>query len=255
MKFLLTLLLIAVETSTAFVPARQLCGKASLFSATIADETKDVVDVLETIGATQEPSGTTQERSEALPFLLRPMNCKGYVGDVGFDPFYFSDRYPMEYLREAELKHGRLGTLAWFGWVAVDFGLRIYPAPLEEWQASSSAEAFKNLLPGNAIGGHPDGYWTSPLFQGLVIISFIEGYSTESVNQMSQGEECDREAGDVGFDVIKMLKGKTDEEVQRMKLRELKNVRLGMLAFFGVVVQSMVLGNESFPYVPKELLF
>merc|ERR1719469_236342 len=52
------------------------------------------------------------EKSQALPFVSRPINLAGYVGDAGFDPLGFSDRFSMEYLREAELKHGRLGSLA-----------------------------------------------------------------------------------------------------------------------------------------------
>lgn len=277
-KNLLTLLLFHVallEPSTAFVTTTggsSICAKSSSshFSSSTIDNTKDAVEnsISTTVKTTNDKTKSAAtattvlqkvERSESLPFLPRPTNLKGYVGDVGFDPWGFSNRYPMEYLREAELKHGRVGTLAWTGWVAVDLGLRIYPAPLDEWQASSSADALRHLAPSVAIASHPDGYWTSPFFQGIVIISFIEMYSTKSVNEMISGDDNDddgddvqkRKAGDIGFDVIQMLKGKTDAEIERMKLRELKNLRLGMLAFFGVLFQSMVLGHESFPYFPN----
>merc|ERR1719162_419609 len=88
------------------------------------------------------------ERSAALPFLPRPANLDGsMVGDVGFDPFYLSsipknfagfiqppqwedvEGIPTLYwMREAELKHGRVCMIAWFGWLATDgaFG----PVPL-----------------------------------------------------------------------------------------------------------------------------
>ena len=58
-------------------------------------------------------------KSEALPFLPKPANLEGYVGDVGFDPLRISDYVPMDYLREAELKHSRICMLAWTGWVTV----------------------------------------------------------------------------------------------------------------------------------------
>ena len=68
-----------------------------------------------------------------MPFLPRPINLDGsYVGDVGFDPFYLSSipknfagfiQPPsweevegistLYWMREAELKHGRVAMLAW----------------------------------------------------------------------------------------------------------------------------------------------
>ena len=44
-------------------------------------------------------------KSPAVPFLPEAENLKGYVGDdIGFDPLRISDYFPMDYLREAELK-------------------------------------------------------------------------------------------------------------------------------------------------------
>jgi len=45
-----------------------------------------------------------------------------------------------------------------------------------------------------------------------------------------------------------MLKGKSDEYINDMKLKEITHCRLAMLAFSGVVTQS-VLTNGPFPYV------
>ena len=46
------------------------------------------------------------------------------------------------------------------------------------------------------------------------------------------------------------LKGKSQEEVDQMKLREIKHARLGMLAFAGVVTQSALdSGSQAFPYL------
>jgi hypothetical protein len=46
------------------------------------------------------------EKSKSLPFLPQPQNIIGMAGDVGFDPFGFSDKLDVRWLREAELKHG-----------------------------------------------------------------------------------------------------------------------------------------------------
>jgi len=190
-----------------------------------------------------------REKSEALPFVSKPVNLAGYVGDVGFDPLGFSDRFSMDYLREAELKHGRIASLAWFGWVAVDLGLRFDFGPSAEIQATTSAAAAKALMPKAALASHPDGFWNSPILKAIFLISLIECFCTDNVIKMLNKEDFERETGDLNFDVLKILKGKSEAEIESMKLSEIKNLRLGMFAFFGVLYQSTVLGCESFPYV------
>jgi hypothetical protein len=41
-----------------------------------------------------------------VPFLLKPKNLDGYVGDVGFDPLSLAEWFDIRWLREAELKNG-----------------------------------------------------------------------------------------------------------------------------------------------------
>mmetsp|Transcript_387 Transcript_387/g.707 ORF Transcript_387/g.707 Transcript_387/m.707 type:complete len:209 (-) Transcript_387:114-740(-) len=173
------------------------------------------------------------EKSAALPFLPYPENLKGYAGDVGFDPLGFSDWIPMDYLREAELKHGRICMLAWLGFVSVDLGARIYPLP-EAYKGLTSATAHDALVENGAMG------------QLLLFIGLAEMVSWIAISQMLQGSG--RAPGDFGLDPLNILKGKSEEEVTRMQVRELKNGRLAMLAFSGVVTQA-VLTNGPFPYV------
>lgn len=172
--------------------------------------------------------------SQALPFLEAPENLEGYVGNAGFDPFRFSDFAPMDFLREAELKHGRICMLAWTGFVAVDLGARIYPLPAA-YEGLTSVTAHDALVEYGAMG------------QLFLWMSVAETISTVAVIQMLY-EESGREPGDFGLDPVGFLKGKSEEEVNEMKLRELKNGRLAMLAFSGVVTQA-VLTQGPFPYV------
>lgn len=171
--------------------------------------------------------------SESLPFMAKPMNLEGYVGDFGFDPLRFSDFVPMDFLREAELKHGRQAMLAWTGFCAVDLGFKIYPFP-EAYEGLTSVTAHDALVEQGAM---------SQLF---LWISLAEVISTVAVVQMLEGSG--RKPGDYGLDPVGFLKGKSEEEIAEMELKELQNGRLAMMAFSGVVTQA-VLTQGPFPYV------
>merc|ERR1711966_38350 len=155
-----------------------------------------------------------------------------YVGDVGFDPFYLSsipknfagfiqppqwedvgDGIPTLYwMREAELKHGRVCMLAWTGWLATDGALG--PVPFR--------------FPGEMYQNAPS--------------------SVEAHDFMVAKGESDREAGDFKLDPLQFLKGKSKDDVDTMKLKELQHGRAAMLAFSGVVTQA-ALGGTEFPYL------
>ena len=188
-----------------------------------------------------------RKKSKDLVNALNPSLSYGYVGDVGFDPFNISKNWSMKYLREAELKHGRVCMLAWSGWVAVDLGVRVYPVP-EGWANLSLLSAHDAFV--TADPSDPQGFWASPLANLLYAIAIPELYALKSVNHMlTEGKSEHRVAGDLGWDGLGFLTDKSKEDVDRMKLRELKHARLGMLAFGGVVTQA-AMGSESFPYFP-----
>lgn len=172
------------------------------------------------------------EKSASLPFLEAPPNTAGYVGDVGFDPFRFSDFVPVDFLREAELKHGRIAMMAWLGFVAVDCGFRVYPLP----------EAYDGLT---AVTAHDALVEQGALSQMLLWFSLAEVFDFVAVVQMLEGSG--RAPGDFGLDGG-LLKGKSEAEIENMKLKEITHCRLAMLAFSGVVTQA-VLTQGPFPYV------
>lgn len=47
----------------------------------------------------------------------------------GFDPLNLAGSFDINWMREAELKHGRICMLAWVGYVAVDNGFYVPFAP------------------------------------------------------------------------------------------------------------------------------
>jgi hypothetical protein len=162
-----------------------------------------------------------------------PPNLAGYVGDVGFDPFRFSDFLPVDFLREAELKHGRICQLAVVGFAAVDLGFRIYPTP-EAYEGLTSVTAHDALVEYGAM---------SQLFLWM---GLAEALSTVAVIQMLQGSG--RQPGDFGLDPVGFLAGKSEAEINDMKLKEITHCRLAMMAFSGMVTQA-VLTQGPFPYV------
>lgn len=199
------------------------------------------------------------ERSASLPWLPRPINLDGsMVGDVGFDPFYLSS-IPKDFsgfiqppqweekgiptlywMREAELKHGRVCMLAWFGWVAADggFGFPLrFPGEMYSVENIPTSYEAHNILVNQGSMGFL-----------LLAVGFIEFCMGAVLVEVAKGDS-DREAGDYGLDPLQFLKGKSEEDVNKMKLRELKNGRLAMLAFAAVSTQS-ALGDatHAFPY-------
>jgi light-harvesting complex I chlorophyll a/b binding protein 1 len=170
------------------------------------------------------------EKSPAVPFLPYPQNLKGYIGDdIGFDPLRISDYFPMDYLREAELKHSRICMLAITGYITVDLGFIVHPFGTGLTSATAHDALVEKGVMGNA----------------LVFIGLFEILSYLGVAEMLQGSG--REPGDFGFGTW-YLEGKTEKEINLLKYQEIKNGRLAMMAFGGVVTQS-VLFDATFPYI------
>merc|ERR1712190_422123 len=84
------------------------------------------------------------KKSPALPFLDYPQQLEGWVGgEKGFDPLGISYILPIYYMRECELKHGRVCMLATLGWIATDLGARF---PGEMFQKVSTIEAHDKMV-------------------------------------------------------------------------------------------------------------
>jgi len=122
--------------------------------------------------------------------------------------------------------------LATVGWIVVDTGMRVSPVPagLEGLTAATAHQASV------AQGG---------LGQVFGWIALAEMVSWIGISQMLQGSG--RAAGDFGFDPMGFNKNKTEAQTAAMKLKEVKNGRLAMLAFSGICTQS-VLFDKTFPF-------
>jgi len=161
-----------------------------------------------------------------------PFNFPGQ-SSVNFDPLGFSESAPewLNWFREAELKHGRQAMLACVGFVVPEF-LRV---PGEQF----SFEAVPRV-----IDAH-DALIDTSMKQILLWVSLAEAMSMAALSNMN---EFDRSPGDFGFDPLGLYP--TDTEGQNeMKLKELKNGRLAMVALGGMIHGAIVTGH-NFPYLP-----
>ena len=96
-----------------------------------------------------------QENSAAVPFLTRPAALDGsMVGDVGFDPLGFTEKYDIKWLREAELKHGRVCMLASLGCLVQEFVHLPYEATVGPRFPSPPLSPFPSPLVHNAPPHH-----------------------------------------------------------------------------------------------------
>jgi len=145
------------------------------------------------------------------------------------------------FLREAELKHGRLAMLAFVGILFTAGGKHL---PAEAFESATAAGWPSSL---GEISKTNPGIFA----QGLATIGLIEGYSNTNRGAWWDGlwfgerEGSPVVAGDLGFDPLKLMP--TDPKAaDQMRLKELKNGRLAMLAVMGIFAGYMNTGQDPF---------
>ena len=172
------------------------------------------------------------EKSAAIPFLKKPPALDGSMpGDVGFDPLGFSTTITelggdLNYVREAELMHGRQAMLAVVGFVA--------PALFGKLPVGWTADVSTNPLEAQ-YQLPPEVFW-----QLAVFIFIAEGLRAQVIFTK------DNVAGDHGFDPLGF--GPKDPALMQVrKTQEVLNGRLAMIAIVGMYAQIKVTG-ELWPF-------
>lgn len=160
----------------------------------------------------------TMIASKAIPFLEAPSKLDGSrIGDVGFDPLYLSDYIDLDYAAAGELKNGRVAMLACLGMLVQEF-------------VHLPNAMFAEANPIKAVYSVPVEGW----IQILLAITIVELVTFKKTYESG---------GDLGFDPLNMMaKGNIEE----LKLKELKNGRLAMLASIGFIMQTMVTDKPIF---------
>jgi len=183
--------------------------------------------------AVQSSSSTqmsSTDMSKSIPFIQRPPALDGSMpGDVGFDPLHMSDTLNLEWVQAAELKHGRVAMLAVVGFIVSQY----VHLPADQFAESNPLLAVFRL----------------PLAAHAQIFGFIAFFELLSVSRMGS------ETGDAWDTLIQDPKGsagfkkKSAAEQAKLKLNEVKNGRLAMMAIIGLIVQEAIFGTPSLSQV------
>eukprot|EP00968_Pinguiococcus_pyrenoidosus_P005835 scaffold383_cov272-Pinguiococcus_pyrenoidosus.AAC.5 len=120
--------------------------------------------------------------------------------------------------------------LAVLGWVAVDMGVHF---PGSAYAGLTSLQAHDAMVAKGNMG-----------FM-LSVIAVLELLSGVAIYEAAKGSG--RAPGDYGFDPLGFGKG-NDQKKAKYALNEVKNGRLAMLAFSGIVTQAALTG-KGFPYM------
>jgi hypothetical protein len=133
-----------------------------------------------------------------------------------FDPLNLASKYDVNWLREAELKHGRVTMLATVGFLANDLGLKF---PQDRFQGLSSVDAHDAMVQ------------TGDMWYLLAFVGTCELIHASKIIPRLDGDWGDWEPGNYGIDPMKWANDDTREA-------EIKHSRLAMIAFGGLVTQS-----------------
>jgi len=187
-------------------------------------------NALELAGFTTGAAADVVGRSDTSWVDVFDPNGLGYFDPVGFTVGASEKR--IRAFREAELKHGRIAMLAWVGLVV--------PAYVRIPGEAYSFEKVPRVLDAHdAVNGLSDASGAG--FQILIFITIVEFCCAKKVFEWNSLET----AGDYG---LRNLLPKDPEGEKRMRLAELKNGRLAMIAFGGAVTQMAITGND-FPWL------
>lgn len=176
------------------------------------------------------PTTALNAMSKAIPFLTAPKGLDGYIGNEEFDPLGLAELFDIKFMREAEIKHGRVAMLATVGFVLPEFGVRFPGAP---------ADIYGHTNPIKAATAVPPSAWASLIVLSGIIEWFSYGGKVTYADMFEDGKV----PGEFGFDPLGYLTPDTTEE---LKIKELTHCRAAMIAIGGMIHGAFVTGTGVF---------
>lgn len=133
----------------------------------------------------------------------------------------------IQWMREAELKHGRVSMLAIVGWLVVESGVR-FPGAM-----------FTSIS--SALSAHDACVKNGSMAVLLIAVFLLELAGGAAIFDQAKGSG--RAPGDFAFDPFKL--SSSPERAQRYAQAEIKNGRLAMLAISGILTQSAAFPDKG----------
>lgn len=167
--------------------------------------------------------------------VLAPAVLDGSLaGDVGFDPLGLArSKKGLYWMREAEVKHGRLAMLAAVGWPLSELWHKQI-AGVFGWD---SILASNDRAPSLLNGGLSNGWATGMLMMSIIIGGILEGQAMNSGEVFYSADKPKGYVpGNLGFDPLNFYSVRGNK--QTMELAEIKNGRLAMIAITAFAFQE-----------------
>jgi len=157
--------------------------------------------------------------SESIPFLVKPEKLDGSLpADFGFDPMGLTEiQTDLKYASWAEIKHGRICMLAIVGMLIQEAGIHLPGKQFTELDPIKAVSAV-------GFAGNMQVF----LFIGVIELAYFQKHYGEGT------------PGDLGWDFIGLTKGMSAEELKIRQEQEVVHCRLGMIAFVGAFVQTLL---------------
>ena len=155
-----------------------------------------------------------------------------------FDPLGFMDDQTNEgilMLREAELAHARVSMIGALGFLVQENFHPIFPEI-----GGPAARQLDTVLQSS----NGQGIMASLLFGVMLTEIWRAKVGWKDPAEEQQALRPDYTPGDIGFDPLNMLNGKSDVDILAMKNKELNNGRLAMIAIAGICAQEVISGTE-----------
>merc|ERR1712014_115279 len=179
--------------------------------------------VAKTRAKTTKKAASEDGNEYGLPGVLPPLNW--------FDPAGFTtdiDKNKLLFLREAEIKHGRIRMSSTLGFIVAEKFHPLYGGDIDVPSVFAGKDA--RLLP----------FWAA-LF---VLTGGVESQSFDRASYGTDGVlEDGVEPGDVGYDPLGLLP-EDPEELEEIQNKEILNGRFAMISLLGMVSEELVTGEK-----------